>query len=120
MRNQFVSIDDYLASFPLDVQQKLQGIRAVIRRTAPDAEEAIRYGIPTFRLNNTNLVHFAAFSHHVSFFPAASGVGKFRKELFAYHTSKGTIHFPLDKTVPSDLVERITRFRVEEVLAKKK
>ncbi len=68
MRNQFVSIDDYNASFPLDVQQKLQGIRAVIRRTAPDAEEAIRYGIPTFRLNNTNLVHFAAFSHHVSFF----------------------------------------------------
>ena len=120
MRDQFTTIDEYLATFPPDVQEKLKGIRALIRRTAPDAEEAIRYGIPTFRQNGSNLVHFAAFKDHLSFFPTASGVEVFRKELSSYHMSKGTIQFPLDKPVPYDLVERIVRFRVEETLKKKK
>jgi uncharacterized protein YdhG (YjbR/CyaY superfamily) len=120
MRDQFTTIDEYLATFPPDVQEKLKGIRALIRRTAPDAEEAIRYGIPTFRQNGSNLVHFAAFKDHLSFFPTASGVEAFRKELSSYKLSKGTIQFPLDKPVPYDLVERIVRFRVEETLKKKK
>ena len=92
----------------------------MIRRAAPDAEEAIRYGIPTFRLGGTNLVHFAAFKDHLSFFPTSSGVAKFQKELSSYHLSKGTIQFPLDNPVPFDLVERIVRFRVEENLRIKK
>ena len=120
MRDQFATIDAYLAAFPPDVQEKLQGIRAVIRRAAPDAEEAIRYGIPTFRQNGSNLVHFAAFKDHLSFFPTASGVAEFQKELSPYHLSKGTIQFPLDKPVPYDLVERIVRFRVAESTRKKK
>jgi uncharacterized protein YdhG (YjbR/CyaY superfamily) len=119
LRDQLATIDEYIASFPPDVQEKLQGIRAVIRRAAPDAEEAIRYGIPTFRLNG-NLVHFAAFRNHLSFFPTSSGVEAFRKELSSYSLSKGTIQFPLDKPVPYDLVERIVRFRVEETRKKKK
>jgi uncharacterized protein YdhG (YjbR/CyaY superfamily) len=120
MRDQFATIDEYIASFPPDVQEKLQGIRVVIRRVAPDAEEAIRYGIPTFRLDGSNLVHFAAFKTHTSFFPTSSGVEKFQKELSSYTMSKGTIQFPLDHPVPYDLVERITRFRVEESRKKKK
>lgn len=119
MRVQFTTIDEYIASFPPDVQEKLRRIRAVIRGVAPDAEEAIRYGIPTFRLDNTNLVHFAAFKNHLSFFPTSSGVEKFQRELSPYPVSKGTIQFPLDKTVPYDLVERIARFRVEEIRMKK-
>jgi uncharacterized protein YdhG (YjbR/CyaY superfamily) len=119
LRDQLTTIDEYIASFPPEVQEKLQGIRAVIRRAAPDAEEAIRYGIPTFRQNG-NLVHFAAFKDHLSFFPTPSGVGAFRKELSSYSLSKGTIQFPLDKPVPYDLVERIVRFRVEESTRKKK
>ena len=120
MRDQFTTIDEYLATFPPDVQEKLKGIRALIHRTAPDAVEAIRYGIPTFRQNGSNLVNFAAFKDHLSFFPTASGVEAFRKELSSYKLSKGTIQFPLDKPVPYDLVERIVRFRVEETLKKKK
>jgi uncharacterized protein YdhG (YjbR/CyaY superfamily) len=114
MRDQSATIDEYIASFPPDVQEKLREMRAVIHRTVPDAEEAIRYGIPTFRLDGHNLVHFAAFRDHLSFFPTSSGVAKFRKELSAYTLSKGTIQFPLDKPVPYSLVERITRFRAEE------
>jgi uncharacterized protein YdhG (YjbR/CyaY superfamily) len=120
MRDQFATIDEYIASFPPDVQEKLQGIRAAIRRTVPDAQEAIRYGIPTFRLAGKNLVHVAAFRDHLSFFPTASGVEKFRKELSEYQLSKGTIQIPLDAPVPYDLVERIARFRADETRTKKK
>jgi len=110
----FADTNEYIASFPKDVQEKLQKIRAVIRRAVPDAEEAMRYGIPTFRLAGQNLVHFAAFKDHLSFFPTPSGVEHFQKELAAYMLSKGTIRIPLDVPVPYDLIERIARFRAEE------
>lgn len=115
MRDQLATIDEYIASFPPDVGEKLRGIRTVIRRAVPDAEEAIRYGIPTFRLDGRNLVHFAAFRDHLSFFPTASGVEQFRKELSVYTLRKGTIQFPLNEPVPYDLVERIARFRAGEI-----
>ena len=120
MRDAYATIDEYIASFPPDIQEKLKAVRAVIHKSAPDAEEAIRYGIPTFRQNGHNLVHFAAFKDHLSFFPTPSGVAKFRKELSSYTLSKGTIQFPLDTPVPYDLIERITRFRVEETLKDRK
>jgi uncharacterized protein YdhG (YjbR/CyaY superfamily) len=119
MRDQFATIDEYIATFSPEIQEKLRGIRAVIRKAAPDAEEAIRYGIPTLRQDGNNLVHFAAFKDHLSFFPTPSGVAKFQKELSSYKLSKGTIQFPLDKPVPYDLVERIVRFRAGEIREKK-
>jgi uncharacterized protein YdhG (YjbR/CyaY superfamily) len=119
MRDQFATIDDYIATFPPDVRQKLSKMRTVIHKAVPDAEEAIRYGIPTFRLEGSNLVHFAAFKDHLGFFPTASGVGHFRKELSAYRLGRGTIQIPLDGPVPYDLVEQIVRFRAEETRKKK-
>jgi len=115
MRQQFSDIDAYIGSFPPEIQEKLSLLRATVHRAAPEAEEAIRYGIPTFRLDGTNLVHFAAFKDHISFFPTSSGVERFKKKLSAYKLSKGTIQIPFDMPVPSDLVDRITRFRVAEV-----
>lgn len=120
MRDQFATIDEYIASFPPDAQEKLRGIRTVIHQAVPDAEEAIRYGIPTFRLEGSNLVHFAAFRDHLSFFPTASGVEHFRKELSSYTLGKGTIQIPLDEPVPYDIVERIARFRAGETRKHKK
>ncbi len=120
MRDRYTTIDEYIGLFPQDVQEKLRGIRAAIHRAAPDAEEAIRYGIPTFRLDGTNLVHFAAFRDHLSFFPTSSGVEYFREELSSYKISKGTIQIPLDVPVPYDLIGRITRFRVGETKRKVK
>ncbi len=120
MRDRYTTIDEYIGLFPQDVQEKLRGIRAAIHRAAPDAEEAIRYGIPTFRLDGTNLVHFAAFRNHLSFFPTSSGVEYFREELSSYIISKGTIQIPLDVPVPCDLIGRITRFRVGETKRKVK
>ena len=119
MRDEFATIDEYIASFPPDIQEKLRGIRAAISKAVPDAEEAIRYGMPTFRLDGHNIVHFAAFKDHLSFFPTASGVEKFREDLSSYKMSKGTIRFPPDKPVPLDLVERIARFRADEIRKKR-
>jgi uncharacterized protein YdhG (YjbR/CyaY superfamily) len=118
MREQFGTIDEYIASFPGEVRAILETLRQTIQKAAPDATEAIAYGIPTFRLHG-NLVHFAAFRNHISFFPTSSGIAAFRKELSPYKTAKGTVQFPLGKPVPYDLVEKITAFRVTENNQKK-
>jgi uncharacterized protein YdhG (YjbR/CyaY superfamily) len=111
------SIDAYIALFPAEIQQKLQQIRAVIKQAAPEASEKISYQMPTFYLNG-NLVHFAAFKHHIGFYPAPSGIEIFNEELAMYRTSKGAIQFPLDKPIPFDLVRAIVEFRVAENLHK--
>lgn len=106
-------IDEYIARFPRDVQEKLEQIRKTVREAAPDAEEAISYQIPTFTLHG-NLVHFAAFKEHIGFYPAPRGNEQFRQELSAYEGGKGTVRFPLDKPIPFDLVSKMVKFRVEE------
>jgi len=117
-RPKFTTIDEYIASFPKDVQAILQSMRRVIRESAPRAEEAISYGIPTFKLNG-NLVHFAAFKNHIGFFPASTPIVAFKKELSPYELSKGTVRFPLDQPIPFGLVKKIVRYRVQENLNKR-
>ena len=107
------SIDDYIAGFPADIRKRLAAMRAIIRRHAPDAVEKISYRVPTFYLNG-NLVHFAAFKHHVGFFPGPSGIRKFQKELRPYKSAKGSVQFPHDEPLPLDLVAAIVEFRVSE------
>ena len=111
------NIDEYIAGFPQDVQQVLEKIRATIRKAAPDAKEAINYGIPTFTLNG-NLVHFAAFKNHIGFYPAPSGIEQFKDELSAYELAKGSVQFPLDQKIPYGLITKIVKFRVKENLEK--
>ncbi len=111
------TIDDYIASFPPDVQQILQELRATIKAAAPEAEETINYQIPTFTLKG-NLVHFAAFKKHIGFYPAPSGIEAFKEALAPYEGAKGSVKFPLDSPLPLDLVSEIVQFRVAENLAK--
>jgi uncharacterized protein YdhG (YjbR/CyaY superfamily) len=113
------SIDDYIAGFPPEVQAHLKQIRAAIRRVAPDATEAIKYKMPTFVLNE-NLVHFAAFKHHIGFYPTPSAIEAFQDELSAYASAKGSVQFPLDRPMPLSLIERIVEFRLKEAQAKVK
>jgi len=110
----FKTIDEYIATFPENIREILQKLRGVIRQSAPGAEEAISYGIPTFKLNG-NLVHFAAFKDHISFFPTSSPIPAFKKELTPYIQSKGTIRFPLGKPIPFGLVKKIVKYRVAEM-----
>lgn len=117
IKRQIEAIDDYIAGFPKDVQVILENVRQAIKESAPQAEEAMRYGMPTFRLNG-NLVHFAAHKNHIGFYPSPSGIEAFRKELAQYKTSKGAIQFPIDITVPLDLIKKIVKFRVKENIGK--
>ncbi len=111
------TIDEYIAGFPKDVQEKLQQVRRTIREAAPDAQEKISYKMPTFTLKG-NLVYFAAFKNHIGFYPIPSGIEEFKEELSAYEQGKGSVQFPLDKPIPFDLISRIVKFRVKENLAK--
>jgi uncharacterized protein YdhG (YjbR/CyaY superfamily) len=111
------TIDEYIARFPPDAQEILQQIRKTIRQAAPDAQEKIAYQMPTFYLDG-NLVHFAAFKHHIGFYPTPSGTEKFQNEIARYKHAKGSIQFPLDQPIPYALITQIVKFRVKENLAK--
>ncbi len=112
-----VTIDEYIAGFPPDVQALLQKIRTIIRKAAPQAEETIKYQMPTFTLHG-NLVHFAAFKSHIGFYPVPTGIEAFKQELSAYPGGKGSVQFPLDQPIPYALISKIVKFRVKENLAK--
>jgi len=111
----FVNIDQYIASFPSSVQEKLQSLRQTIQAAAPQATEAISYQLPTFKLKG-NLVHFAAFKNHIGFYPAPSGIAAFEPELTQYKHAKGSVQFPLDQPLPLKLIAKIVKFRVKENL----
>jgi uncharacterized protein YdhG (YjbR/CyaY superfamily) len=113
------NIDEYIAAYPTDVQHLLQTIRATIHKAAPEAEEAITYGIPTFKLNG-NLVHFGGYKSHIGFYPAPMGIEAFKEETAQYEAGKGTLQFPIDKPLPLELVSKIVKYRVEKNLAKVK
>ncbi|HEY5768936.1 MAG TPA: DUF1801 domain-containing protein [Terrimicrobium sp.] len=106
-------IDEYMAGFPNEIREILQKIRMTIRKAAPDAEEAIRYQIPTF-VRKGNLVHFAAFRKHIGFYPPARGDEKFRKQIAVYAGAKGNLRFPLDKPIPYALISKIVKLRAKE------
>jgi uncharacterized protein YdhG (YjbR/CyaY superfamily) len=107
------TVDAYIAGFPPEVRAVLRKMRATIRKAAPDAVEKISWGMPAYSLDGM-LTFFAAFKDHVSLFPSPSGLERFKKELAAYGTSKGTVRFPLGETVPYGLITRIVKFRVKE------
>jgi uncharacterized protein YdhG (YjbR/CyaY superfamily) len=107
------SIDIYISGFPQDIQSTLEEIRKTIRQAAPEAEEKINYGIPTFVFHG-NLVHFAANKKHIGFYPAPSGIEAFKTELSVYKGAKGSVQFPIDKPMPLELIAEIVKFRVME------
>ncbi len=112
-KGQFTSIDEYINSFPEEVRDKLRSLRDTIKEEVPEAGEAIKYRMPTFTLHG-NLIHFAAFRHHIGLYPAPTAIEEFREELARYKTSKGAIQFPLEQPLPLPLIRKIVRFRVEE------
>jgi uncharacterized protein YdhG (YjbR/CyaY superfamily) len=120
MQNTAVTtIDGYIANAPETVRELLEEVRAAIRKAAPDAEETIKYGIPTFTLNG-NLVHFGAFKNHIGFYPAPQGLEEFKKELSHYKGSKGAVQFPLNEPMPLALIAKIVKFRVKKNAEKAK
>ena len=107
------NIDEYIATFPAGTRALLEVLRATIKSAAPDAVEAISYQMPAYKLFGM-LVYFAAYQHHIGFYPGASGVVAFAEDLKGYKTSKGTVQFPLNKALPINLITKMVQFRVTE------
>jgi uncharacterized protein YdhG (YjbR/CyaY superfamily) len=113
------TIDAYIADFPPEIQEKLQQMRAAIREVAPDTQEAIKYGIPTFIYKGSNLVHFGGFTRRIGFYPAPRTLEAFRKTLAEYPGAKGSVQFAHSQPLPLALVQDMVRFRLREADEKK-
>ena len=106
-------IDAYISDFPESTQKLLQEVRSIVKQAAPQAAEVISYGMPAFRQDGM-LVYFAAFKNHIGFYPIPSGIAAFKEDLSAFECTKGSVHFPLDKPLPAELITRIVTFRLSE------
>jgi len=114
----FKSIDEYIATFPEEIQAVLQELRATIKAAAPQAKEKISYQMPAYAQEG-NLVYFAVWKNHIGFYPGSSAaLEPFKDELAVYDSTKGSIHFPLDKPLPVELIRKIVERRVAENLEK--
>ncbi len=109
------SVDNYIAGFQPPTSTMLKQLRRIIRQAAPQAEEKLSYGMPYYNLKG-RLVYFAAHKDHIGLYPMKSGIKAFENELKNYHTSAGTIQFPLDTPLPEALIKKIIEFRVKENL----
>jgi uncharacterized protein YdhG (YjbR/CyaY superfamily) len=109
------SIAEYIKAAPKESQAKLRQIHACIRDAAPGAAESLKWGMPAFSYKRI-LVTFAAFTHHIGFYPTPSAVKAFDKSLLKFKTAKGSIQFSLDKPLPLSLIRKITQYRVKESL----
>jgi uncharacterized protein YdhG (YjbR/CyaY superfamily) len=110
----FTTIDEYISTFPGEIQAVLEKVRQAIHHAAPEAAETISYGMPTFDLNGKHLVFFAGWKHHISLHPLPAGDEAFQQELAHSKRAKGTIQFPLDKPIPYDFVEHIVTLLMRE------
>jgi uncharacterized protein YdhG (YjbR/CyaY superfamily) len=112
------SIDAYIASFPDEIQVRLNTVRETIEAVAKDATPCISYAMPAYKLNGM-LVYFADYKNHIGFYPTGRGIEAFKDELSDFKFAKGSIQFSHDNPLPIDLIKRIVKFRVEENLNKK-
>jgi uncharacterized protein YdhG (YjbR/CyaY superfamily) len=118
-RTSVKSVDEYIASQPEDAQAVLECVRSAIRRAVPEAEEVISYRIPTYKLRGGAMLYFAGWKQHYSLYPATGLLlAAFKNELAAYMVNKSTLRFALSEPVPVKLIERIAKFRAQEVLVR--
>jgi uncharacterized protein YdhG (YjbR/CyaY superfamily) len=113
-KSQYASIDDYIKSFPASIRKKLSQLRALIKKQAPEALERISYQMPAFFLGR-NLVYYAGYSKHIGFYPGANCIEAFKSRLSKYKHAKGSVQFPLEGSLPVDLINKMVNFKVKEL-----
>jgi uncharacterized protein YdhG (YjbR/CyaY superfamily) len=110
----YTSIDEYISSFPENVQKIMKQLRKTIKAAAPEAEEKISYDMPTFTLNDKYLVYFAGWKNHIAFYGAPRGKPDFKDDLSSYESGAGTLQFRYDQPMPYHLITKIVKFRAAE------
>ncbi|WP_304222838.1 iron chaperone [Gracilinema caldarium] len=118
MKAVFENIQDYIAQFPADIQNRLQTIRTLGHTIIPNAQEAIKYNMPTLMVNNKNVFHFAAFKHHIGIYPLPHTIEVLQNEISGYVQGKGSIQFPNEKPLPIELIKTIITVRFQELSSK--
>ena len=111
------TVAGYIAAAPKTAQKKLREMRVTIRKAAPGATESIKWGMPSFSYKRM-LVAYAAYQHHIGFYPTPSAVKAFKKDIEKFVWAKGSVQFPLDKPLPLSLIRKMTLFRVHEAKEK--
>ncbi|MGB5243727.1 MAG: DUF1801 domain-containing protein [Lutimonas sp.] len=119
MNNELTSVDDYFRKFPKNQRELLQKVRAIIKKNAPEAIEKMAYGLPSYKQYGKPLVYFGGFKNHLGLYATPAGHEEFAKELSAYKQGKGSVQFPYNTPIPYSLIERIVRFRVQQILNEK-
>ncbi len=117
-KKHFTTIDEYISTFPGEMQPVLEKVRQTIHHAAPEAVETMSYRMPTFDLNGKHVVFFAGWKKHLSLYPLPAGDEAFQQEVSHYKRARGSIQFPLDKPIPYDLVGQIVTLLIEETPAK--
>lgn len=110
----FTTVDEYIQEFETETQERLNAIRKLILETAPQAIESISYGMPAYKVNKKPLVYFAGYKSHIGFYATPTGHKAFEKELSKYKQGKGSVQFPLNETLPMNLIKEIVLFRLSE------
>lgn len=113
------NVDEYLSSFPKEIQKVLKQVRETIKKTAPQAEEKISYGVPSFTLNGKQLIYFAGFKKHIGVYPSPVTVDTFKKDFSKYKTGKGSVQLPLDQPMPLTLITKIVKYRIKKLAEEK-
>ena len=113
------NIDEYIASFPQDVQLRLKQIHNAVKKAAPLAVELISYQMPAYKYHGV-LVYFAGYKNHIGFYATPTGHAAFKKELSVYKEGKGSVQFPHNQPLPLALISRIVKFRMMENMEKEK
>jgi uncharacterized protein YdhG (YjbR/CyaY superfamily) len=120
MITQHKDVDEYIKTFPVEVQSILKIIRSIIFNVAPEANESISYGMPAYKTNGKQLVYFAAYKKHIGLYATPSAHTSFAKELEVYKQGKGSVQFPINQPIPYDLIERMVEFKLKENTIKTK
>lgn len=120
LNKRYKTVDEYVKNYPKDIQDKLNKIREIIKKEAPEAIEVISYNMPAYKIYGRILLYFAVHTSHIGFYAMPSAIIEFKKELDGFETSKGTIKFPNNKPIPKGLIKKIVKYRVKENLTLKK
>lgn len=113
------TIAEYIKPYPKEVRARLQQIRKAIHQAAPNAKEAIKYGIPTF-VQEGNMISFAGYKNHIGIYPAPGGSEALKKQMAPYRAKAATLQFRLDEPLPLPLIRQVVKVRAQEFLGRKK
>jgi len=109
------AVDDYIAAQSAEARPLLESIRKVVKEVAPEAEEVIGYGLPSYKVGGKYMLHFGAAKHHIGLYATPHGHARFEKELSTYKQGKGSVQFPFNQPIPLELIRRIAEYRANQL-----